>query len=112
MALKLNPESAECHFNIATAYMETNQLHSALIHYETSLQFNPSNAECHYELGRISLHVNTDFELKRAEQFFLKAIQLNPKHLKAHSALRELLAKNSIVSQNSIVEEAKEKANN
>lgn len=95
MALRLNPESAECHFNIANAYNENEQFGQAIVHFETSLQFNPNNAECHYELGKLSQMIGTEIEMKRAEAFFQKVIQLNPKHKKAPLAIKELNLKSS-----------------
>jgi len=74
MALRLNPDSSECHFNIATAYNQKQQHAQATVHFETALQFNPGNSECHYELGKLSVLKGSDFELKRAVHFFEKAI--------------------------------------
>lgn len=48
LALKLNPESAECHFNIASAYRDNKQFKEAEIHYETSMKFNKKNPEVFY----------------------------------------------------------------
>lgn len=107
MALRLNPDSSECHFNIATAYNQKQQHAQATVHFETALQFNPGNSECHYELGKLSVLKGSDFELKRAVHFFEKAIQLNPKHSKALAALKEL-PKGSFVSGGAIEEEEKQ----
>jgi len=48
LALKLNPDSAECHFNIASAYRDNKQYKEAELHYETSLKLNKSNPETYY----------------------------------------------------------------
>lgn len=44
-ALELNPESAECHFNIASAYNDKKDYMNALHHYWESLRFDPENVE-------------------------------------------------------------------
>ena len=62
MALKLNPESAECHFNIASAFNDNKQHVKAQVHFETALQFNPDNADCHFELGKLAELIGSDME--------------------------------------------------
>lgn len=53
LALKLNPDSAECHFNIASAYNDKGLLDIALTHYQESLKYDPKNAETYINLGNI-----------------------------------------------------------
>ena len=52
-ALKLNPDSAECHFNIASAYNDKGDFDNAIRHYKDSLQYDPKNAETYVNLGTI-----------------------------------------------------------
>lgn len=49
----LNPESAECHFNIASAYNDKGDFDNAIKHYKESLNFDPNNAETFANLGDI-----------------------------------------------------------
>jgi tetratricopeptide (TPR) repeat protein len=44
-ALGLNPESAECHFNIASAFNDKGDYKNALHHYNQSLRFDQDNIE-------------------------------------------------------------------
>ena len=53
LALKLNPSSPECHFNIATAFNDTMEYDKAYTHFDESLKLNPLNADTLYELGRL-----------------------------------------------------------
>ena len=78
MALKLNPNSPECHFNIATAYNDAMTYKLAQHHFETSLELNPTNADTLYELGRLFQlrGYNTNFEL--SESYYLKALKIDP----------------------------------
>jgi tetratricopeptide (TPR) repeat protein len=48
LALKLNPDSAECHFNIASAMRDNQQFKEAELHYETSIKLNKTNPETFY----------------------------------------------------------------
>ena len=43
--MKLNPDSAECHFNIASAYNDKGDFEEALKHYKESLRLDPKNVE-------------------------------------------------------------------
>ena len=52
-ALKLNPDSAECHFNIASAYNDKGDYEMAIQHYKESLKNDPNNAETYVNLGTI-----------------------------------------------------------
>jgi len=50
-ALKLNPDSAECHFNIASAYNDHNDLENAVKHYEMAMKFDENNVETYINLA-------------------------------------------------------------
>ena len=39
-ALKLNPDSAECHFNIASAFNDKGDYENAIKHYKDSLKYD------------------------------------------------------------------------
>jgi tetratricopeptide (TPR) repeat protein len=58
----------------------------ATTHFETSLTLNPRNADCLYELGKLQQlrgHVN----IEKAEEFYKRALQVDPAHQKATKAL-------------------------
>lgn len=73
MALKLNPNSAECHFNIANAFNDKGQKNLALSHFKDSLKFDPNNAEAHYEIGEIYVSLAQNV---RAKEAFNKVIEI------------------------------------
>lgn len=52
-AIKLNPDSAECHFNIASAYNDKGELSNAFKHYKESLTYDKNNIETYLNIGSI-----------------------------------------------------------
>ena len=91
LALKLNPNSAECHFNLATVFSDKGDYKMATEHFQTSLSHNPRNADCLYELGKLQQlrgHVN----IEKAEEFYQRALEIDPSHAKATSALKAIQA--------------------
>lgn len=52
-ALALNPNLAECHFNLASAYNDSNDIKSAILHYKQSLELDPNNMDAYHCLGAI-----------------------------------------------------------
>lgn len=87
LALKLNPNSPECHFNIATAYNDAMRYNLAQQHFETSLQLNGKNSDTLYELGRLFQLRDYIIDLKEAERYYIRALGVDPKHEKAKIAL-------------------------
>jgi len=51
MALKRKPDSAQCYFNLATAYNDKGDKKQAAHNFRTSLRFDDQNPEAYYELG-------------------------------------------------------------
>ena len=41
MALKFNPDSSECHFNLANAFNDNHQKKEALFHFIETLKYDP-----------------------------------------------------------------------
>ncbi len=89
MALKLNPDSPECHFNLATAFNDKGDHKQAQVHFETSLEHNPKNADCLYELGKLQ-QVRGAVNIEKAEDFFKRALQVDPNHKKAQAAYKQI----------------------
>lgn len=89
LALKLNSDSAECHFNIATAYNDNQQYQQAKEHFTLSLEHNPKNADCLYELGKLQ-QLRGQVNVEAAEDFYQRAIKVDPNHGKALVALKQI----------------------
>jgi len=58
--LRLQPQSAEAHYNLANAFKQLNQLDEAIRYFRQALQLNPKLAEAHNNLG---------IALKRQDRF-------------------------------------------
>ncbi len=84
---KTIPE-AEFRKTIAQLYIKYNQPEEALKEYLLLVKLEPGNAEYYYNIGSL-------FEKReRSDQafgYYQKAIEANPKHIKAHAALGLLL---------------------
>lgn len=74
-SLKLNPDSAECHFNIASAYNDKQELELALFHFKESASLDPTNHETFYNLG--VLYENRG-EADVAISYYNKALDICP----------------------------------
>jgi tetratricopeptide (TPR) repeat protein len=48
LALKLNPESAECYFNLASAQFDKGALDQAKMNFMLAQEINQDNPETHY----------------------------------------------------------------
>lgn len=49
--LQSNPDDAEAHFYLATAYEEKGRLPEAIDEFKETLRLNPKSAEVHFNLG-------------------------------------------------------------
>ena len=90
LALKLNPDSPECHFNLATAYNDNQDPKAAQEHFETSLKHNPKNADCLFELGKLQQRRGA-VNIEKAEEYYKRALEDDPKHKKASVALAQIM---------------------
>ncbi|ORX51319.1 TPR-like protein [Hesseltinella vesiculosa] len=52
-SLSLDPNSADAHTNIASAYLMMKQVQPAITHLEQASNFNPLDGEIQYNLGRV-----------------------------------------------------------
>jgi len=76
----LNPDSAECHFNIASAYNDKGDYENAIKHYKDSLRYDPNNAETFVNLGTI---YEIQKKLTESLEAFQHALKINPDSQKA-----------------------------
>ena len=53
MALKINPNSAECHFNVANAFIDKGSKVEALPHLREVLKIDKTNIEALLEMAEI-----------------------------------------------------------
>jgi len=102
LALKLNPESAECYFNLASAQFDKGALDQAKMNFMLAQEINQDNPETHYQLGLIAEREAQDAitnrqsqslqdeHLQKAEKFFSRTLELDDKHQKAKEALRRV----------------------
>ena len=74
-ALKLNPDSAECHFNIASAYNDQGDAEKAISHFKESLEYDSSNPETHMNLALL-LYARKEYG--PALLSFEECLRLNP----------------------------------
>jgi tetratricopeptide (TPR) repeat protein len=49
--LQSNPDDAEAHFYLASAYEEKGRLQDAIAEFKETLRLNPKSAEVHFNLG-------------------------------------------------------------
>ena len=73
-AVALRPKDCVWVNDLANALSQTDDLVSAIFHYETALRINPSFAECHYNLGVALMRQQ---QVDRAVSHFRSAIALN-----------------------------------
>ena len=74
-ALKLNPENANAHYNLATVLIEKRRLDEATFHCQESLRIAPDTFEAHLNLGRIL--VDTD-KVDEGIKHLSEALRLRP----------------------------------
>jgi tetratricopeptide (TPR) repeat protein len=83
-AIKLNPESAECHFNLASAYNDKGDTNNALLHYQTSLKYDPHNAETLINVGTL---LEAKQSHSQACDAFREALRYAPDNIKAKEGM-------------------------
>ncbi len=74
-AVKLNPENANVHFNLATILIEKRRLSEAGFHCREALRIDPEAFEAHLNLGRILVDMG---KLDEATEHLREAIRLRP----------------------------------
>ena len=88
-ALRVRPDDAPTHFNLATALEEGGRVQEAIGQYEQALQLNPNYPEAHNNLGLALERLGRTSE---AIEHYERALRLNPNMAEAHNNLGLALA--------------------
>ena len=83
-AIRLNPQVADFHNNLGTAYEALKRSDEAAQSYRRALQLNPKLADAHSNLGLILIDQGKTDE---AEACFRQAVQLRPNYVEAYNNL-------------------------
>ena len=86
-ALRINPDHAEAHANLAVALEQAGKLEDAVAHYERALQIWPDLAVVHYDLGNALARLG---RVPEAIQHYEEAVRLKPDYVEAQNALARL----------------------
>ena len=74
IAIKLNPTSSECHFNLGSAYKDNNDIDNALKYFKEALKYDPENIDCLINIANM-------YELKTeyldSFNFYVRALNIN-----------------------------------
>ncbi len=90
--LAIQPESAEVHANLGSAYAQQQDWQQAIIYYKQALDLDPQMAGVHRNLARVFTQTN---QPEAAAQSWFQALSLEPswaqveEHLKLGNTLRE-----------------------
>jgi tetratricopeptide (TPR) repeat protein len=85
-ALKLKPDYADAHYNLAKVLGKTpGQRAAAIAHYEAALQADPAYADAHNNLGILLMEDSARWP--EAIAHFEAAVQIRPDFVKAHANL-------------------------
>ncbi|MCC6508084.1 MAG: tetratricopeptide repeat protein [Pirellulaceae bacterium] len=88
-ALKLNPNFADIHYNLATILEQRNQLEDARSHYQQAIANNSHHYQAQYRLGLVYA-LQQEWPLARNQ--FIEASRLNPTAIEPHLGLGQVLA--------------------
>jgi putative membrane-bound dehydrogenase-like protein len=86
--LKIDPNSADAHYNLGNIWAELNNTVEAIVQFKEALLYDQTLAEAHNNLGAL-LHKSGD--TAQAEKHFLEAIKLSPTLADAHRNFAGLL---------------------
>jgi len=102
LALKLNPDSAECYFNLASAQFDKGSYDQAKVNFWTAHELNDKNPETNFQLGLIAeqeatraLKANQPVAgefVQQAVKHFNDTLALDKSHEKAKLALTRVQA--------------------
>ena len=83
-ATELNPNLKLVHTELAKMYRELGDYEHAVIRYRLALENDPGDIDTWLKLGSLSLQMKEPF---KAQNTFLKAVELNPSSAEAHQQL-------------------------
>ena len=89
-ALRIKPDHAEAHGNLAFVLLAQDSVADARRHWEEALQFRPNLATAHFGLGLV---LTREGKLGEARLRFEEAVRLNPAYAEAHANLGVVLAR-------------------
>jgi tetratricopeptide (TPR) repeat protein len=87
MALKINPNSAECHFNVANAFVDKGSKKEALPHFQEVVKLDTTNVEALFEMAEI---YNELGKAQKAKETYEKVLEIQKDHKKAQQAIDKL----------------------
>ena len=88
-ALRLEPDSAETHWNLGLALASRGAPEEAIAHLRRVVQLDPTNGQAHYDLASTLLEAR---QLEDAVDQFRAALRLMPNSVEAHNNLGLALA--------------------
>jgi Flp pilus assembly protein TadD len=74
-ALRLQPDNATAHYNLALLMLQRRQRDEAVLHFRAALVANPSDQQAHMQLGETLRELGRDNE---ALPYYMKAAELDP----------------------------------
>lgn len=96
LAMKLNPQSEDTHFNLGIALAKQGDLDAAVAQYKEALRIMPDYAEAHNNLGNVLVRQGR-FADAIAE--FQAAIKSMPEHAGAHNNLGSVLGREGRINE-------------
>ena len=88
-ALRLNPQSVEAHYNLATALVGKGRPDEAADHFRRALQIRPDHVGAHVNLGVV---LRSKQRFTEAADHLRLALQFDPRNAAAHTNLAGVLA--------------------
>ena len=91
-ALDINEKSAECHFNLASAYNDLGDHQRAVVHYIRSIELDEGNVDAYICLGGVFENMKV---FDKAEQYYRICMEKDPGNPRAMEALKKIKAAGS-----------------
>jgi len=88
-ALRIKPDYAEVHYNLAVALVQLDRLPEAIEQYEQSLRLYPDDVKTHYDLGLALVRLG---RLQEAMGHWEQALRIKPDYPEAQNNLAWLMA--------------------
>jgi protein O-mannosyl-transferase len=87
--LKINPNTAIAHYNLAKVHEGRGERDSALEHYRQAVEVNPTYADAHHNLARLLAQQGNSRE---AITHYIEALKFKPQDAETYNNLGQLLA--------------------